>query len=162
MSIAPVSDIVLDVARAADPGKTQAATERLARLGGTLPAADGFAGVMASRDAGDGQLRSQLAMIGDRPAFAPAAAGDARAKAYKGVEELVLQRLVEAMLPNEDSGFFGAGAAGDIWRSMLAEQLARQIGKTVDLGLGKAASPIPAAADNAGAGSAAAAPGRRS
>ena len=31
--------------------------------------------------------------------------------------------------------FFGTGTAGDIWRSFLADQLATQVGKTVDLGI---------------------------
>jgi len=68
------------------------------------------------------------------------APADAQTKAYKGLEQLVLQKLVETMLPNDAGELFGHGAAGDIWRSMLAEQLAAQIGKSVDLGLAKAAS----------------------
>jgi peptidoglycan hydrolase FlgJ len=38
------------------------------------------------------------------------------------------------MLPKESSALFGSGAAGDIWRSMLADQLASEIGNEVDLG----------------------------
>ncbi len=75
-------------------------------------------------------------MSGKPALTAPVPMND-QAKAYKGLEELVLQRLVEVMLPKEDSGVFGGGTAGDVWRSMLAEQLAKQIGKSVDLGLGK-------------------------
>lgn len=138
MSINPVSDIVLDVARAADPSRSLAATERLSRLGSTEAIPGGFAGVVRPADSPDGQLRTRLALMSGESASASApAAMDDRAKAYKGVEELVLQRLVEAMLPKEDSGLFGGGTAGDVWRSMLAEQLAKQIGKSVDLGLVK-------------------------
>ena len=137
MSINPASDIVLDVARAAAPSQSSAAAERLWRLGSMAPAAGDFAGMMAPTATPDGELRGQIAMLSDKPARTALAPSNERTSAYKGVEELVLQRLVEAMLPKEDSGVFGSGAAGDVWRSMLAEQLAKQIGKTVDLGLGK-------------------------
>lgn len=139
MSINPASDIVLDVARAAEPGKALAAADRLSRLGGGSPAAADFAGLIAPAEPGEGALRGQIALMSSKSGFPAPAPVDAPAKAYKGLEELVLQRLVEAMLPNEDSGVFGAGTAGDVWRSMLAEQLAKQIGKSVDLGLGKPA-----------------------
>jgi hypothetical protein len=52
----------------------------------------------------------------------------------------MIANVPRAMLPKEDSGVFGSGTAGDVWRSMLAEQLAKQLGKSVDLGLGKTAS----------------------
>ena len=145
MSINPASDIVLDVARAAAPSQSMAATERLWRLGSVAPAANGFAGMMASTGAADGDLSGRIAvMSGARAPMEPVPPSD-RERALKGVEELVLQRLVEAMLPKEDSGVFGSGTAGDVWRSMLAEQLAKQIGKTVDLGLGKSAAPAAVA-----------------
>ncbi len=149
MSINPASDIVLDVARAAAPGQSMAATERLWRLGSVAPAASGFAGMMASAGA-DGDARRQIAVMSGAPAPTGAGPSNDRAKALKGVEELVLQRLVEAMLPKEDSGVFGSGTAGDVWRSMLAEQLAKQIGKTVDLGLKKSAAPAAVAMTDEG------------
>jgi hypothetical protein len=137
MSINPASDIVLDVARAADPSKALAATERLSRIGSAPLAAEGFAGLVAPTEPSEGALRSQIgAMSGKSASTARVPMGD-DAKAYKGLEELVLQRLVEAMLPKEDSGVFGSGTAGDVWRSMLSEQLAKQLGKSVNLGLAK-------------------------
>jgi hypothetical protein len=62
---------------------------------------------------------------------------DARTKAYKGLEQLVLKNLVENMLPKDSGVVFGNGTAGDIWRSFLADQLAAEVGKTVDLGVVK-------------------------
>lgn len=146
MSIKPVSDIVLDVARAADPVKSLMATERLAGLGsaeqgssGGFAAAIKATAIEGAVESAPSELRDQLALMGARSprTLAPM---DARTKAYKGLEQLVLQSLVENMLPKDASEIFGHGAAGDIWRSMLAEQLATQIGKNVDLGLFKAAS----------------------
>ena len=162
MSINPASDIVLDVARAADPSKSLAAMERLSRPGSTQSAASDFAGLIAAPTPGEGELRGQIAPMSGTPAVAAAEpAADDRSKAYKGVEELVLQRLVEAMLPREDSGVFGGGTAGDVWRSMLAEQLAKQIGKSVDLGLVKIVPGARAATGDASHAAATAAPARQ-
>lgn len=150
MSINPVSDIVLDVARAADPSKAAAVTEALSQLSVAKAAGVAFSRVIQAKNVSDAELRSVAAKMSGGTSTAAPAPRDARSKAYKGVEELVLQKLVETMLPKEDSGVFGSGTAGDIWRSMLAEQLAKQIGKTVDLGLvkptqaGRAATPVDA------------------
>lgn len=137
MSIRPPSDIVLDVARAADPARSLAAAEKLARIGEGVSGA-AFASLLEAAPgaggSGQAELRNQLGLMGGTAiTAAPVSSGT---KAYKGLEQLVLQHLVENMLP-KDSEFFGAGSAGDIWRSMLAEQLAGQIGKNVNLGLGK-------------------------
>ncbi len=139
MSITPASDIVLDVARAADPARSAATTARLARLETGAPAAgiDFAAIVEAGRpEPADFGRGSAPAGVGAAPAPRQP---DTRGEAVKGLEQLVLQRLVEAMLPKESGTLFGRGTAGDVWRSMLAEQLAAQIGSVVDLGVGRAA-----------------------
>ena len=41
------------------------------------------------------------------------------------------------MLPKDAPGVFGEGAAGDMWRSMLSEQIAKQIAKSGALGLSR-------------------------
>lgn len=135
MSINPVSDIVLDVARAADPVKAQAAAERLISaasadqsLPGGFDTALNYAG--AKRVVSSKALQSG----GANPAVVLRRI-DARTKAYKGLEQLVLKNLLESMLPRESNALFGADTAGDIWRSMLADQLATQIGKSVNLGI---------------------------
>ncbi|WGJ15683.1 rod-binding protein [Methylocapsa sp. D3K7] len=56
-------------------------------------------------------------------------------KAYKALEQLVLKNLVETMLPKDSGVLYGNGTAGDIWRSFLADQLATQVGKSIDLGV---------------------------
>lgn len=152
MSINPVSDIVLDVANAADPAQSLAASERLARLrpldqatdccfSAALGAAKAAGGASADAQAG---LLSQISVMGVKSGRTHAAV-DGRTKAYKGLEQLVLQRMVEAMLPKDAGELFGHGTAGDIWRSMLAEQLAAQISKFVDFGLIKGQPATPGA-----------------
>lgn len=136
MSINPPSDILLDVARAADPAKSTAAAERLSRLaadGGVDKAqfADVLGGVAEPRPA-------PLPAIA-APRFAnqaPEKAKDiAETKAYQGIAALLLENLVENMLPESDE-FFGQEAGADVWRSMLAQELGTNLSKNLDLGIG--------------------------
>jgi len=139
VSITPASDIVLDVARAADPARSAAAIARLARLAETEPTSstEFTRLVEAERVPPSGHHTEAAPTSG---AKAPTKQHrDARTEAVEGLERLVLQKLVESMLPKESSTVFGHGTAGDVWRSMLAEQLAAQIGAVVDLGIGRAA-----------------------
>jgi Rod binding domain-containing protein len=135
VSIKPPSDIVLDVARAADPVKAAAATERLSRLSGDGADDAGFAdvlGAVQSQSADLADLRTRMAVAGAGRASAMPNV-DAGAKAYKGLETLVLQNLVQTMLPNDAEEIFGHGSAGEIWKSMLAQQLAKELSRKVDL-----------------------------
>lgn len=143
MSINPVSDIVLDVARAADPMKSQAATEKLLSAAGAGQSSNGgFDTALSDVDATQANASKPLESIGANSAVVLAQI-DARTKAYKGLEQLVLKNLLESMLPKESGALFGVGTAGDIWRSMLADQLAKQIGKTVNLGIGSHSTVTP-------------------
>lgn len=137
MSISPVSDIVLDVAMAADPAKYRAAAEKLS-AGGT--ATQGLIGSFEST------LKNTIEKMPDgwknfaAPGMSAASRSHAThtsARAYKGLEQLVLKNLIETMLPKNSSALFGSSTAGDIWRSMLADQLASAIGNTVDLGIAR-------------------------
>jgi len=150
VSIKPPSDIVLDVARAADPASSAAAAERLARIAGGGGRTDpDFSSVMAEVETAEplpgGADAAASARTGAAPASvplteprfesaAPAASADAGEKAYKGLEAILLQSVVSTMLP-EDSEFFGEGSAGAIWRSMLAEQLGDTLAKRMDLNI---------------------------
>jgi hypothetical protein len=62
-------------------------------------------------------------------------ATDPHLKVYKGLEALLLQNLVDNMLPKDATDYFGTGSAGEIWRSMLAEQLGKRLSDRIDLGL---------------------------
>ena len=139
MAIAPPSDLLLDVARAADPAKVREATAKLARL-----AAD----PSATNDGFDKALSKAKVARPDPPASAapsplPAAAGSLRATAqpkadaYKKFEAVLLQNFVESMLPKDDDSFGDSASAG-IYRSMMAEQLATQIANAGGIGIAKA------------------------
>jgi peptidoglycan hydrolase FlgJ len=119
---------------AADPAKYQAAAEKLST---------GSAGNYVEKISFDLVLRNTVASVpdtwnnfgtpslaGSKPLKSPAES----IKAYKGVEQLVLKNLVETLLPKNSSVLFGSSTAGEVWRSMLADHLASEIGKTVELG----------------------------
>ncbi len=126
MSIKPPSDILLDVARAADPAKSTAAVERLTRLG-----ADGGADDVQFRDV-LGKVnapRSSLPAIAE-PRFAntqPEKVKEtAQTKAYQGFTRAAPRKPSSTnMMPDDDDGFFGSETGAGVWRSMLAQELGR-------------------------------------
>jgi hypothetical protein len=135
MAISPTSDLILDVARAADPAKAQATTRALAA---------GNSG-SASGDAPSAEFSATL----DRMAGAPAATRDysyhnptaaiqssVETKAHKaaiGVESVLLKSFVDQMLPKDAVNVFGGGVAGDVWKSMLSEKIANEVAKSGSL-----------------------------
>lgn len=136
MSIQPISDIILDVAMAADPAKVSAAKQRLSELGGT--SASGSFGEVLSAQTGETSTRwSPLA----EARFFSAPTGVAikekasMDQARRGLETLVAKMLVESMLPKEGGTFFGKDNAGGVWRSMLADKIAAEMTKGKGLGI---------------------------
>jgi Rod binding domain-containing protein len=70
--------------------------------------------------------------------------------AYRKFEAFVLQTFIESMLPRGSAVNFGQGVAGDVWRSMLAEQLGTAVAKSGGVGIAKflvAAHPGDAPSD---------------
>ncbi len=136
MSISPTSDLILDVARAADPLKAQATTRALAAASAGVDATAAFSTAL------------------DRVAAAPASAGrdfsyqnpvaavrgpveTSAHKAEVGLESVFLKQFVEEMLPKDATAVFGSGVAGDVWKSMMAEKIADQIAESGSLKIGK-------------------------
>ena len=61
-------------------------------------------------------------------------------------EASILKTFVDAILPKNETDVYGQGSAGDIWKSMLADQIARQIAKSGAFGVSKrlfATHPFP-------------------
>lgn len=120
MAISPPSDIVLDVARAADPAGVEAARAALAqRAAKTGAPAEPFA--VASR-------------------HAPAATGNDGARtptpeSFKRFEAMVLQTFIQNMLPRDGESIYGKGIAGDMWKSQLAEKVADSIAERGGIGI---------------------------
>jgi Rod binding domain-containing protein len=131
MSISPPSDIVLDVARAADPTRYQVAADRLAKMSSAAPPAESFGEIL---DSPSSQARP---VASPHPSAPVPKASDTASRAYQGFEAMTLQTFIEAAMPGDDSPVFGSGTAGSVWKSMLSEQIANQMAKSGGIGIAK-------------------------
>lgn len=137
MSVQPPSDIVLDVARAADPTRYQAAVTKLTQgspgtFADALGAASvGGAGVPAAAQANIDSVLTRFRTAATLP--------NPRAKGTppQEFEAFVLQTFIESMLPQNATAVFGKGNAGSIWKSMMAEQIGAQIAKAGGIGIAR-------------------------
>lgn len=115
MAISTPGDIVLDVVRAADPAAAEAARAKLASFAGKAPGVEFSASGSPS------------------PAGAPS--GSATAETFRKFEAVVLQTFVQTMLPKETEAVYGQGMAGEMWQSLLAEQLANAMAARGGIGI---------------------------
>jgi peptidoglycan hydrolase FlgJ len=135
MAISPPSDLVLDVVRAADPAQVQEAQARLKSNRAAFQASslaengNGFANTVAvlNRDSpthslGDITNRAEQTKIPET---------------YRKFEAMVLQNFVKSMLPKDSEEVYGKGTAGDIWKGMMAEQVANVIAEGDGIGIAK-------------------------
>jgi flagellar protein FlgJ len=142
MSIFPAVDLVTGVAEAADPQKRSAAVARLGELsGGRLRPGDTFAELIgASRPAAQSERRAvsgPRAAVPTIPSSVSAGKAPSATDAAEKFEAFVIQSCLETILPDTQNGLFGHGAAGNAWRSLLAEEIAAQIAKAGGVGLKK-------------------------
>ncbi len=135
MSISPATDIVLDVARAADPARYKRAVAKLDATAATAfteqLAAEETAPVRApaaeSEPIAQSANRTPVPMPSDP-------ATDKIATTYRQFEAMALANMLEAAMPS-DEGFFGKGVAGDTWKSMLIDQIASEMAKQGGVGI---------------------------
>ena len=134
MAVDPSSDIMLEVAKAADPARAAAAAQRLNALAAAA-GADGpdFAETLAAT----ASAATSAADARTRLADVAASADDKATRVKTDFEAVMLNSFVSQMLPKDAESVFGEGLAGDMWKSMLADQVSRQIAKTDALGIGK-------------------------
>ncbi|HSP25420.1 MAG TPA: rod-binding protein, partial [Saliniramus sp.] len=143
MSISPPSDIILDVARAADPEKMLAATERLVQLAGNRgPDSGAFASLVDGMRKGRGPDRpfdpaTAMVNLQNRQALADGGLRDTLSpmNPYQQFEAFVLRSFVETMLPKDAESVFGSGTAGDVWKGMLAEKIGDEIARSGGIGI---------------------------
>ncbi|GAA0770984.1 hypothetical protein E1180_11970 [Roseibium denhamense] len=127
MAITPPSDLILDVAKAADPMEIKEAANRLRSIaaGGSGAGFElAYAGASNRADANINGFRD---------------AASVRSEADKSpgekFEAMILTQFVETMLPQNAEAVFGKGTAGEIWKSMLAEQVANQLAASGGVGV---------------------------
>ncbi len=172
MSIAPATDLILDVMKAADPVRARQAAGRLKALSaariarpdpGLFPAS--LAAVRTAAEAGAAKADTEIPPAGQtptlhRPAAPPVAkkraqsSGDAQRASMAKLEGLVLENMLNQMM-SASTGVFGKGLTAEYWKSMLAGAIAGQIAGRGGLGLAQALVRRSAAPDGvAGAASA--------
>ncbi|AQX18633.1 Rod binding protein [Bartonella sp. A1379B] len=141
MAIQPPSDIVLDVARAADPLEYRASVERLyslqkfARVQTTEREESSFADLAQTTSASE--VRDNLVSDGliQQVHIRPQSVQSKEAAVFRNFEAFVLQTFVESMFATDIQSIFGKGQAGQIWKSMMAEQLAKEFAVSGGIGI---------------------------
>lgn len=116
MALSTAGDLVLDVVRAADPAAAEAARTRLASFAAKTQEAT-F----------DVAQKTAAASAPDRPEPTPAA--------FARFEAMVLQSFIQTMLPQDTESVYGGGMAGEMWQSLLAEQLGETIARRGGIGI---------------------------
>lgn len=127
MAISPPSDLILDVAKAADPVELRQATSRLRSIA-TGGSGEGFA--LAFQDASTRAFEA-----GSNFRSNGAVAATAAKSPGEDFEAMILTQFVETMLPDDAEQVFGKGSSGEIWKSMLAEQVATQLAASGGVGI---------------------------
>jgi peptidoglycan hydrolase FlgJ len=164
MAISIASDLVLDVVKAANPDRARLAQVGLQRGGTVKTAALQFSDVETAvhQKAGIGRfLESDIvadvvnaADTSKRQAGIYRLAGTSgsekldiakvvvtannpspKMKAYQQFEASVLRNFVEEMLPKSTESIYGAGTAGNVWRSMQADFMSQQLAKSGGIGI---------------------------
>jgi peptidoglycan hydrolase FlgJ len=139
MAFNPSTDVILEVASAADPSRATVAAQRLNALAGSnVPTAD-FAADLNRAASATGATTAPLPNAADMRSHLRAEPGgsDKLGQAKTQFEAMMLNSFVSEMLPKDTGEVFGQGMSGDMWRSMLAEQVSTQIAKSGKLGLAR-------------------------
>jgi Rod binding domain-containing protein len=120
MAVSLPSDIVMDVVRAAEPDAIRAARERLSALAGAAVPEVAFS---------LGDLRGQF---GREASTTPAAGSDDPLVKFEG---MVLGSFIKSMLPEDTQTVYGGGMAGDMWRSLMADEMGTAIAQAGGVGI---------------------------
>jgi peptidoglycan hydrolase FlgJ len=140
MAIAIVSDLVLDVVRAADPERAKIAQAGLQRGAADKALAAEFADAvdMVRNNESIGQRAGMPSSSGENgiPALNEIARRTSpKEKAYEQFEATVLRSFVEEMLPKSTENTYGEGTAGGVWRSMQADFMSQELAKSGGIGI---------------------------
>jgi Rod binding domain-containing protein len=134
VAISPPSDLVLDVVRAADPTRVAAAQEQL-----KTNRANFMATSLAEKGAGFGATVDILNRTANAARIEATAEKTEDAgkppKIYRDFEAVYLTNFVQSMLPDESEEVYGKGNAGEMWKSMMAEQLGSTLAASGGVGI---------------------------
>jgi hypothetical protein len=144
------SDIILGVASAADGVKQRLALSRLEQMSSKVVASTEQSALpvesMADwatqiRAAGTASSRAAGPYVASSAKEAP----DKKSEVYVQFEAVLLQNMVESMMPEDSQAMFGSGTAGSVWKSMLAEKVAAEIARSGVIGIAKQVAAAEAA-----------------
>jgi Rod binding domain-containing protein len=127
MAISTPTDIVSDVLNAADPAAMETARARLNSGQAALQAQrlqntdEGFDAKIAMNHLKD-DTRLHAANKKDVP------------ESYRKFESMVLGNFLKSMMPDSEE-VYGKGATGEIWKGMMAEQIANELAKAGGIGI---------------------------
>ncbi|CBI76128.1 conserved protein of unknown function [Bartonella clarridgeiae 73] len=124
MAIQLPSDIVLDVARAADPLEYRTSVDKLYSLQ-----------KIARTQAIEREGNSFADRIVQQTHVKPQSVESKETAVFRDFEAFVLQTFVENMFATDIQSIFGKGQAGQIWKSMMAEQLAKEFAISGGIGI---------------------------
>lgn len=150
-------DLILGVASAADSVKQREALARLERISGQSVAATDQGPASPERlNEWLTEVRSSITAAAQQKqptelslAASTKATPDKKSEVYTQFEAVLLQNMVEAMMPTDSQAMFGSGTAGSIWKSMLAEKVAEEIARSGTIGIAKQIAAAEAAIQSA-------------
>ena len=116
MAVSLVTDIVMDVIKAAEPSSAQAAHAKLVQMSGAAKSSEPFS-----------------AHVGANVLSQPHQSADA--EAYRKFESLVLGSFIQTMLPDDTQSVYGGGLSGDMWKSILAQHLGDAVSERGGIGI---------------------------
>jgi len=122
MAINPLSDIVLDVTRAADPHAYRASVEKLQ---GSRPLVHTASFDTSSQSVSIEKMRPSTAMKEQAALENP----------HRKFEAFMLQSFIMDMFTSDTSSVFGKGAGADFWKGMLAEKMADEMAQGGGIGI---------------------------
>lgn len=140
MAIKPPSDLVLDVSRAADPLEYRASVEKLR---------NGQSAVRAINEEINDTSFAELASITeldletlpnkpvDQVKVNMSSDRDNNAEAYRKFEAFMLQTFIQNMFTTDTPSVFGKGQAGEFWKSMMAESMAKEMADHGGIGVAR-------------------------
>lgn len=134
MAISTPSDLVLDVVRAADPSQVAAAQEQM-----KTNRANFLATSLAEKGEGFGatvDILNRTTNAARVEATAQHKDEDGKVpRVYRNFEAVYLTNFVQTMLPSESEEVYGKGNAGEMWKSMMAEQIGSVLSESGGVGI---------------------------
>lgn len=140
MAIKPPSDLVLDVSRAADPLEYRASVEKLRNGQSAVRAIN-----QEINDTGFAELASitelDLETLPNKPVdqvkVNMSSDRGNNAEAYRKFEAFMLQTFIQNMFTSDTPSVFGKGQAGEFWKSMMAESMAKEMADYGGIGVAR-------------------------